>query len=177
MKFGLLFELGGPPRSSRAAVKKIYDNALEQITLADSLGFDHVWSVEHHFSPPHSYSTAPEIFLTAAAMRTRRIRIGHGIVVCVPPVNHPATSGDAGGTRTPSASTPSSTRSLSSSNAGMRSAVARIGVTAALDGCAEKGAGTGAGGAVECPAGRVSAAVRAIAPTAATRAASSTRRR
>lgn len=90
MKFGLLFELGGPPGSSPQDVKKIYDNALEQVTLADSLGFDHVWAVEHHFSAPHSFSTAPEVFLTACAVRTQRIRVGHGIVVCVPPVNHPA---------------------------------------------------------------------------------------
>ncbi|GAA5050810.1 alkanesulfonate monooxygenase SsuD/methylene tetrahydromethanopterin reductase-like flavin-dependent oxidoreductase (luciferase family) [Thermocatellispora tengchongensis] len=90
MRFGLLFELGGPPHSSRADVKKIYDNALEQIRLADEIGFDHVWAVEHHFSSPHSYSTAPEVFLTAAAVMTKRIRVGHGIVVCVPPINHPA---------------------------------------------------------------------------------------
>ncbi|MGN6127903.1 MAG: LLM class flavin-dependent oxidoreductase [Humibacter sp.] len=90
MKFGLLFELGGPPGSTREDVKKIYDDALDQITLADELGFDHMWAVEHHFSPPHSFSTAPEVFLTAAAVRTKRIRVGHGIVVCTPPVNHPA---------------------------------------------------------------------------------------
>lgn len=88
MKFGLLYELGSPD-SGRAAVKQVYDNALEQIRLADQLGFDHVWAVEHHFTAPLSFSTAPEVFLAAVATQTSRIRVGHGIVVCVPPINHP----------------------------------------------------------------------------------------
>ncbi len=67
-----------------------YANALEQIELADRLGFDYVWEVEHHFLEEYSHSSAPEVFLGAVSQRTRNIRIGHGIVQLPPNFNHPA---------------------------------------------------------------------------------------
>jgi alkanesulfonate monooxygenase SsuD/methylene tetrahydromethanopterin reductase-like flavin-dependent oxidoreductase (luciferase family) len=45
--------------------------------------------VEHHFLEEYSHCPAPELFLTACAMVTKNIRVGHGIVVCVPEINHP----------------------------------------------------------------------------------------
>jgi alkanesulfonate monooxygenase SsuD/methylene tetrahydromethanopterin reductase-like flavin-dependent oxidoreductase (luciferase family) len=54
------------------------------------VGFDCVWEVEHHFLEEYSHSSAPEVFLAAAAARTQRIRLGHGIVQIPPAVNHPA---------------------------------------------------------------------------------------
>ena len=57
--------------------------------LADELGFDQVWAVEHHFLEEYSHCPAPELFLTACAMLTKKIRVGHGIIVCVPEFNHP----------------------------------------------------------------------------------------
>ena len=57
--------------------------------LADELGFDQVWAVEHHFLEEYSHCPAPELFLTACAMLTKDIRVGHGIIVCVPEFNHP----------------------------------------------------------------------------------------
>src|SRR6476646_1511429 len=89
MKFGLFYELSVPRPGTHGAEKKVYDNALEQVRLADELGFDQVWCVEHHFLEEYSHSPAPELFLTACAMQTERIRVGHGIVVCVPQFNHP----------------------------------------------------------------------------------------
>lgn len=88
MKFGLLYELGSPD-SSPQAIQKVYQNAMEQIRVADQVGFDYVWAVEHHFSSPLSFSIAPEVFFGAVAVQTERIRLGHGIVPCVPPMNHP----------------------------------------------------------------------------------------
>ena len=67
----------------------MYANALEQAVLADELGFDSVWAVEHHFLEEYSHCSAPEVFLTAVAAQTQRIRVGHGAVVCVPEMNHP----------------------------------------------------------------------------------------
>ena len=58
--------------------------------LADRLGFDYVWEVEHHFLEEYSHSSAPEVFLSAASQRTNRIRLGHGIVALPPAYNHPA---------------------------------------------------------------------------------------
>jgi alkanesulfonate monooxygenase SsuD/methylene tetrahydromethanopterin reductase-like flavin-dependent oxidoreductase (luciferase family) len=89
VKFGLFYEISVPRPRDETAEFRVYQNALEQVRLADELGFDYVWAVEHHFLDEHSHCSAPELFLTACAMQTKRIRVGHGIVVCVPEINHP----------------------------------------------------------------------------------------
>src|ERR1700739_2040641 len=89
MKFGIFYELSVPRPWDRESERKVYMNALEQVRLADEVGFDQVWAVEHHFLEEYSHSSAPELFLTACAMQTKTIRVGHGIVVCVPQFNHP----------------------------------------------------------------------------------------
>ena len=89
MKFGLFYELSVPRPWTRESERTVYNNALEQVKLADELGFDQVWAVEHHFLEEYSHCSAPELFLTACAMLTKNIRVGHGIVVCVPEFNHP----------------------------------------------------------------------------------------
>ncbi len=88
MKFGIFYELSVPRPWAENEVK-VYDNALEQVKLADELGFDQVWAVEHHFLEEYSHCSAPELFLTACAMITKQIRVGRGIVVCVPEFTHP----------------------------------------------------------------------------------------
>jgi alkanesulfonate monooxygenase SsuD/methylene tetrahydromethanopterin reductase-like flavin-dependent oxidoreductase (luciferase family) len=89
MKFGLFYELSVPRPWTRESDRTVYERALEQVRLADELGFDQVWAVEHHFLEEYSHCSAPEIFLTACAVQTKNIRVGHGIVVCVPQFNHP----------------------------------------------------------------------------------------
>ncbi len=89
MKFGIFFEISVPRPWGPDTEYKVYQNCLEQVRLADELGFDQVWAVEHHFLEEYSHCSAPELFLTACAMQTKHIRVGHGIVVCVPQFNHP----------------------------------------------------------------------------------------
>ncbi len=89
MKFGIFYELSVPRPWDGEAERKVYMNALEQVRLADELGFDQVWAVEHHFLEEYSHCSAPELFLTACAMQTKNIHVGHGIVICVPEFNHP----------------------------------------------------------------------------------------
>jgi alkanesulfonate monooxygenase SsuD/methylene tetrahydromethanopterin reductase-like flavin-dependent oxidoreductase (luciferase family) len=89
MKFGIFYELSVPRPWDPDSEPRVYRDALEQVELADRLGFDYVWAVEHHFTEEYSHCSAPEIFLTACAMRTQRIHVGHGIVICVPQFNHP----------------------------------------------------------------------------------------
>ncbi len=84
MKFGIFFEISIPRPWNEGVEKQVYDNCMEQTVVADQVGFDHVWAVEHHFLEEYSHCSAPEIFLTACAMKTEQIRIGQGIVVCVP---------------------------------------------------------------------------------------------
>ena len=89
MKFGLFYEIRCRARGRREKERTVYNNCLEQVKLADELGFDQVWAVEHHFLEEYSHCSAPEVFLTACAVLTKRIQVGHGIVVCVPEFNHP----------------------------------------------------------------------------------------
>lgn len=87
MKFGIFYEISVPRPWQPDTEKKVYDNCIEQAILADKLGFDYCWAVEHHFLEEYSHCSAPEIFLTAIAAQTERIRVGHGINVCVPEMN------------------------------------------------------------------------------------------
>jgi alkanesulfonate monooxygenase SsuD/methylene tetrahydromethanopterin reductase-like flavin-dependent oxidoreductase (luciferase family) len=90
MKFGIFYEHSVSRPWSDISEWRAYHQALEQICLADELGFDQVWEVEHHFLEEYSHSSAPEVFLSAAAAQTKNIHIGQGIALCLPPVNHPA---------------------------------------------------------------------------------------
>ena len=90
MKFGIFYEHQLPRPWENFDEHKLLSDALEQIELADKLGFDHVWEVEHHFLEEYSHSSAPEVFLGACSQRTSNIRLGHGIVAVPPGYNHPA---------------------------------------------------------------------------------------
>jgi alkanesulfonate monooxygenase SsuD/methylene tetrahydromethanopterin reductase-like flavin-dependent oxidoreductase (luciferase family) len=90
VKFGIFYEHQLPRPWQDGAEYRLIQDALDQIELADSLGIDYVWEVEHHFLEEYSHSSAPEVFLAAASQRTKRIRLGHGIVQTPPPFNHPA---------------------------------------------------------------------------------------
>ena len=88
MKFGIFYELQLPRPWKEDDELNLYQNALEQIELADRLGYDHAWQVEHHFLEEYSHSPSPESFLAAASQRTKNIRLGHGILQLT--TNHPA---------------------------------------------------------------------------------------
>jgi len=66
-----------------------------QVELADRLGIDYAWAVEHHFLEEYSHCSASEVFLAAAAARTQRIRLGHGIRQVIANYNHPARTAEA----------------------------------------------------------------------------------
>lgn len=90
MKFGIFYEHQLPRPWDEDAEHRLLKDALDQIQLADELGFDYVWEVEHHFLEEYSHSSAPEVFLAAASQRTSRIRLGHGIVQLPFNFNHTA---------------------------------------------------------------------------------------
>ena len=90
MKFGLFYEHQIPRPWEEGAEHKLFQDALDQVELADKLGFDYIWEVEHHFLEEYSHSSAPEVFLAACSQRTKQIRLGHGIVLMPPTYNHPA---------------------------------------------------------------------------------------
>jgi luciferase family oxidoreductase group 1 len=80
MKFGIFYEHQLPRPWTAASEHDLLQNSLAQVELADKLGYDYVWAVEHHFLEEYSHCSAPEVFLAAASQRTRRIRLGHGVV-------------------------------------------------------------------------------------------------
>ena len=63
-------------RSGNAFLEEL----LEEVVLAEALGFGSYWVAEHHF---HEYGLVanPAVFLTAAAQRTTTIRLGPAIAV------------------------------------------------------------------------------------------------
>ncbi len=97
MKLDLLYEIDVPkpwpgphPYGQRAAEQKAYADALDQIRLADSLGFRTVWLVEHHFREGRSHCPAPEVVLGALSQTTRNLRLGFGVTLMPHGFTHPA---------------------------------------------------------------------------------------
>jgi len=84
MKFGLHYLLSCAEGQSPA---QRYRETLEQAVHAESLGFESVWPVEHHFNSTASILPCPALFLAAVAARTSTIRLGTAIVQL--PLAHP----------------------------------------------------------------------------------------
>lgn len=90
MRFGIFYEHQLPKPWNPGDEAKLFHDALKQVVLADRLGYDYAWEVEHHFLEEYSHSSAPEVFLAACAALTKTIRVGHGIRQVIPNYNHPA---------------------------------------------------------------------------------------
>jgi len=90
MQFGIFYEHQLPRPWNEGDEHRLFKQALDQVELADRLGIEYAWEVEHHFLEEYSHSSAPEVFLAACSQRTRHIRLGHGIVLMPPGYNHPA---------------------------------------------------------------------------------------
>ncbi|MCH6548118.1 MAG: LLM class flavin-dependent oxidoreductase [Gemmatimonadetes bacterium] len=77
MRFGLFFLLEKPADGNDVDV---YSNTMEQIRLADELGYDYIWLAEHRFT---RYGIAPDVLVLAAAAAsvTRHVRIGTAVIV------------------------------------------------------------------------------------------------
>lgn len=90
MRFSLFYEHQHPRPWSEGSEHRLMKDALDQIELADRVGFNTIWEVEHHFMEEYSHSSAPEVFLAAVSQRTKNIHLGHGIIHLPHEVNHPA---------------------------------------------------------------------------------------
>src|SRR5919199_1697948 len=88
MKFGLLYlPTYVPERDGEPA--DLFERMLDQISLADELGYHAVWLTEHHFHRYGGLVPNPAVLGAAVAARTRRMRIG--VAVSVLPLHHPLT--------------------------------------------------------------------------------------
>ena len=88
MRFSLFFEMQIPD-PTREAEAQLFHDCVEQVVLADKVGFDAVWAVEHHGLREYAHCAAPEVFLSFVAARTERIGIGHGVTLLPGRYNHP----------------------------------------------------------------------------------------
>jgi alkanesulfonate monooxygenase SsuD/methylene tetrahydromethanopterin reductase-like flavin-dependent oxidoreductase (luciferase family) len=84
MEFGMFREFPSLPGRTEG---EAFDEAMEQVDAAESLGLDVMWLAELHFEPRRSVLSAPLSIASAIAARTRRIKIG--IAVQVLPLCHP----------------------------------------------------------------------------------------
>lgn len=88
MKFSLIYE-AQTTETSREGDRRVFDEIVEQVVLAEDLGFDVVWCVEHTALSNYAHMSAPETMLAYLAGRTKRIGVGHGVVCLPPAMNHP----------------------------------------------------------------------------------------
>jgi alkanesulfonate monooxygenase SsuD/methylene tetrahydromethanopterin reductase-like flavin-dependent oxidoreductase (luciferase family) len=90
MDFGIFYEIQvNSPLKHREREAEVFHQVLEQVALAEEVGFSNFWSVEHHFQPGFSHCSAPEVLYGALNQRTSKIRIGHAVVLLPFPYNHP----------------------------------------------------------------------------------------
>jgi alkanesulfonate monooxygenase SsuD/methylene tetrahydromethanopterin reductase-like flavin-dependent oxidoreductase (luciferase family) len=68
---------------------RLLAETLEQVRVADELGYGCWWSVEHHTSPEFSMSSAPDLWLAVLSQHTRRIRLGTAGILSPFEINHP----------------------------------------------------------------------------------------
>jgi alkanesulfonate monooxygenase SsuD/methylene tetrahydromethanopterin reductase-like flavin-dependent oxidoreductase (luciferase family) len=95
MRFGVFYELQLPKPWTQDSEHRLIHEAIEQVEVADRIGIDYAWAVEHHFLEEYSHCSASDVFLTALAARTRRIRVGFGIRQVIPNYNHPSRTAEA----------------------------------------------------------------------------------
>lgn len=80
------YENGDESRAKWGTDTALWEEELRFGELVEPLGFDSIWTVEHHFSP-YAMVTDPLQFLTYWAARTTRV--GLGTMVVVMPWHHP----------------------------------------------------------------------------------------
>ena len=78
MEVGLFLEF---PRQIGTSESEAFEYSLELVELAEQLGIDSIWLAELPFEPAQSVLSSPLIVGTAAASRTKRIRIGLAVAV------------------------------------------------------------------------------------------------
>lgn len=88
MKFSLIYE-AQTADASREGDHRVFQETVEQALLAEEMGFDVIWCVEHTALTNYAHMSAPETVLAYLAGRTRRIGLGHGVVCLPPAMNHP----------------------------------------------------------------------------------------
>lgn len=88
MKFSLIYE-AQTVDPTRQGDRQVYNDIVDQVLLAEEVGFDVIWAVEHTALTHYAHMSAPETFLAFMAGATKRIHFGHGVICLPPQMNHP----------------------------------------------------------------------------------------
>jgi alkanesulfonate monooxygenase SsuD/methylene tetrahydromethanopterin reductase-like flavin-dependent oxidoreductase (luciferase family) len=89
VKFDIFCEVQRAKPFTPGFERQLLADTIEEARAADRAGFDVWWQVEHHGAPEFSYSAAPEVILTAIALNTQRLRVGHAGVLAPFRINGP----------------------------------------------------------------------------------------
>jgi alkanesulfonate monooxygenase SsuD/methylene tetrahydromethanopterin reductase-like flavin-dependent oxidoreductase (luciferase family) len=96
MKIDLFYEIDCPkpwdgpfPIGQKRAEEKAFFNTIDQVKLADTMGYGTAWFVEHHFREGRSHNPSPEVVLGALSQITENIRLGFGVLLVPHPFTHP----------------------------------------------------------------------------------------
>ena len=87
MKFGMFYEIQVPRPAAPGAEHQRIREIIDQVRLAEEMGFEHVWFVEHHFLTEWAHRSASEVMLSAISQHTTNMRLGFGVVPLS--VHHP----------------------------------------------------------------------------------------
>ena len=72
MRFGVLYETHTPkPWHENSEYERNWQ-CIDEIKLAEAVGFDNAWAGEHRFIEEFAHRSAPEVFLTAITQHTTR---------------------------------------------------------------------------------------------------------
>ena len=78
MEFGIFNLMGA--RDPRNPTAQVFAEVVEQVALADKLGYSTAWFAEHHFSN-YCMCASPLMMVAHCASSTRNIRLGTAVVV------------------------------------------------------------------------------------------------
>jgi alkanesulfonate monooxygenase SsuD/methylene tetrahydromethanopterin reductase-like flavin-dependent oxidoreductase (luciferase family) len=95
VRFSLLYEHQLPRPWEAGDEHRVLRESIEQVRLADRLGYHAVWAAGHHFLEELAHSSAPEVFLAACSQVTETIRLGLGAMALPPGYQHPARVAEA----------------------------------------------------------------------------------
>ncbi len=88
MKFDIFTEVQKKDCDSKGGFGQLLKETVEQAKVSEDAGYEGWWQVEHHCSADFSYSSCPELILSAIAHETNKLRLGHAGILVPLEINH-----------------------------------------------------------------------------------------
>ena len=80
MQFGLMYEIQIPEPHYDGIEQERYHQVMAQVELADAVGFQYFWTVEHRFLREFSHCSAPEVLYAHARIMDSITLFGHHVI-------------------------------------------------------------------------------------------------